>query len=255
MRQFPLFLNLSGRTVILLGAGEMADAKRRLYERAGAVITDNAHAPDAALGIVAHEDAELAALDAAKLKARGLLVNVVDRPALCDFTTPAIVDRDPLTVAIGTAGASAGLAKAVRQRIEAMLPPGTGALAQGLFDARDAIRARWPDGADRRRAIDMALSDGGPLDPATGRGDIDAWLAADEASVATGLHIFDIGSDDPDDLTLRAARLLGQADRVYHDADIAEAVLLRARADAERMAGAPPAEPEDGLTLYLRWMG
>lgn len=110
MRQFPLFLNLSGRTVILLGAGEMADAKRRLYERAGAVITDNAHAPDAALGIVAHEDAELAAIDAAKLKARGLLVNVVDRPALCDFTTPAIVDRDPLTVAIGTAGASAGLA-------------------------------------------------------------------------------------------------------------------------------------------------
>ncbi len=251
MRQFPLFLNLEGRTVILLGTGEAADAKRRLYARAGAIITDNVNARGAALGIVAHDDAELAGIDAARLKARGLLVNVVDRPALCDFTTPAIVDRSPVIVAIGTGGASAGLAKALRQRIEAMLPSGVGALAQGLFDARDAIRARWPDGADRRRAIDAALADGGPLDPARETHDVAAWLSRDAADVATGLHIIALTSADPDDLTLRAARMLGQADRVYHDADIGAAVLERARADADRIVGAPPEALPGGLSLYL----
>ncbi len=253
MRQFPLFANLAGRTVILLGTGEAADAKRRLYERAGAVISDNPNVEGAALGIVAHEDEELAALDAARLKRRGLLVNVVDRPELCDFTTPAIVDRDPVTVAIGTAGASAGLAKALRQRIEALLSPQLGALATDLFAARDAIRARWPDGAARRRAIDAALAEGGPLDPGgTGDFDVAAWLASDEAAIANGLHVFDLVSDDPDDLTLRIARLLGQADRVFHDAKVPKAILERARADAERIEGEPSVPLPDGLSLHLR---
>ncbi|WP_187334640.1 precorrin-2 dehydrogenase/sirohydrochlorin ferrochelatase family protein [Novosphingopyxis iocasae] len=253
MRQFPLFANLAGRTVILLGSGEAADAKRRLYERAGAVISDNPNAEGAALGIVAHEDDELAALDAARLKRRGLLVNVVDRPELCDFTTPAIVDRDPVTVAIGTAGASAGLAKALRQRIEALLAPQLGTLASDLFAARNAIRARWPQPADRRRAIDAALAEGGPLDPGgTGAFDVSAWLTGEETRIESGLHIFDLMSDDPDDLTLRAARLLGQADRVYHDAAVPAVILERARADAERIAGAPPEDLPEGLSLHLR---
>lgn len=251
MRQFPLFLNLDGRVVIIVGSGEAADAKRRLYERAGAVVTDNANAKNAALAVVAHEDDELARISARDLKARGLLVNVVDRPHLCDFTTPAIVDRDPVTVAIGTGGASAGLAKALRQRIEAMLPAGLGGLARALFDAREKIRARWPDAADRRRAIDAALAAGGALDPEGVRHDVAAWLSGDEAVVAAGLHVIELTSADPDDLTLRAARLLGQADRVYYDAEVSDAVLDRARADAERIAGAPPETPLEGLSLYL----
>ena len=253
MRQFPLFLSLDGRTVILLGHGPAADAKRRLYERAGAIVTDNPNAHGALLGVVAHEDDELSTIDAAMLKRRGLPVNVVDRPHLCDFTTPAIVDRDPVTVAIGTGGALAGLAKALRQRIEALLPPDLGALAQGLSDAREAIRARWPDAADRRRAIDAALADGGPLDPAREGGDIAAWLAGGDAAVETGLHIIQLTSADPDDLTLRTARLMGQADRVYHDAEISPAVLERARADAERIAGPPPEPLPAGLSLFLTY--
>ena len=100
-----------------------------------------------------------------QLRARGLLVNVVDRPELCDFTTPAIVDRSPVLIAVSTGGASAGMAKALRQRIEAMLPAGLGALASAMASAREAIRTRWPDPTDRRAAIDRAFEDGGVLDP------------------------------------------------------------------------------------------
>jgi uroporphyrin-III C-methyltransferase/precorrin-2 dehydrogenase/sirohydrochlorin ferrochelatase len=94
-----------------------------------------------------------------------MLVNVVDRPELCDFTTPSILDRDPLLVAIGTGGASAGLAKHVRLRLERVLPETLGLLAKTLEAARPALRARFPDGADRRRAVDAALREGGALDP------------------------------------------------------------------------------------------
>ncbi|MFM9500772.1 bifunctional precorrin-2 dehydrogenase/sirohydrochlorin ferrochelatase, partial [Streptomyces galilaeus] len=83
-----------------------------------------------------------------------LLVNVVDRPALCDFTTPSLVDRAPVVIAVGTDGASAGLAKAVRLGIDRLLPQSVGALAMGLQAARGALRERWPGAADRRRALD-----------------------------------------------------------------------------------------------------
>ncbi|MBX9727650.1 MAG: siroheme synthase, partial [Sphingopyxis sp.] len=138
MHSLPVFVRLSGRPVILLGDGEAAAAKRRLLERAGAVITDDENA-EAALAVVAL-DGEAADAAAARLKARGLLVNVVDRPELCDFTTPAIVDRDPVLIAIGTGGASAGLAKALRQRLEALLPPWLGGIASFLSESRAALR-------------------------------------------------------------------------------------------------------------------
>ena len=144
MHSLPLFLRMSGQPVILIGMGEAADAKRRLIERAGGVIVDEAD-PHARIAFVALEDREAAAQVSQRLKARGLLVNVVDQPALCDFTTPAIVDRDPVLIAVATGGASAGLAKAVRQRIERMLPQRLGDLATALSDARATLRQRSPD--------------------------------------------------------------------------------------------------------------
>ncbi|MFZ5700202.1 MAG: precorrin-2 dehydrogenase/sirohydrochlorin ferrochelatase family protein, partial [Pseudomonadota bacterium] len=170
MNQLPIFVNLRGMPVILLGGGEMADAKRRLIERAGGLCVGEDDR-DARIAIVALEDEAEAVEAVARLKARGLLVNAVDRPALCDFTTPAIIDRDPVLIGIGTGGASAGLAKALRQRLEAMLPARLGELAKALDAARDAIRQRWPGGPDRRRAIDAALAPGGALDPLTDQSD------------------------------------------------------------------------------------
>ncbi|WP_336957800.1 NAD(P)-dependent oxidoreductase [Sphingobium aquiterrae] len=261
MEALPLFLRLADRPVILLGEGEVTAAKRRLLERAGACVTDDEGA-QAAIAIVAIEDDAAARAAVARLQARGVLVNAVDRPALCDFTLPAIVDRDPLIVAVGTGGASAGLAKAVRQRIEAMLPARLGALALALSAARGAIRQCWPGAAERRRAIDAALAAGGALDPlADGDGDGDgdgdarvaAWLAQDggEGDGSRLVRLI-LASADPDDLSLRAARLLGEADRVYYHPDVPAAILVRARADAARiMADAPPGAPGAGLSLWL----
>lgn len=249
MHSLPVFLRLQGRPVILLGDGEARAAKARLLARAGAEIVDeNA---DSALAIVAIEDAAEAEAAVARLRARGILVNATDRPALCDFTLPAIVDRDPVLIAIGTGGASAGLAKALRQRLETLLPASLGGLATALHGARDAIRARWPDATQRRKAIDTALE--GSLDPLSEDADrsVEKWLQSSDEPEPAQLLTLIIRSDDPDELTLREARLLGRADHVYHSSAVHPAILDRARADAVRTPVSAPPRNFAGLSLYL----
>jgi uroporphyrin-III C-methyltransferase/precorrin-2 dehydrogenase/sirohydrochlorin ferrochelatase len=244
----PLFVKLAGRPVILIGSGEAAAAKRRILERAGARIVEESE--DAALAIVALGEPEAAV---ERLRARGVLVNAVDRPELCDFTLPAIVDRDPVLIAVGTGGASAGLAAALRQRLEALLPAKLGELAWGLNLAKGRMRERWPDTGTRREAIGAALAEGGALDPLREH-DAEAvglWLTVAEPP-APQLLRFTLSSGDPDDLSLRQARALAGAARIFHRGDVPETILNRARADAVRIrCEAPPAEPGDGLSIDL----
>jgi uroporphyrin-III C-methyltransferase / precorrin-2 dehydrogenase / sirohydrochlorin ferrochelatase len=249
MHSLPIFVRLAGRPVILVGVGDVADAKRRLLERARAVIVDES--VEAALAIVAVEDEVEATEAVARLKARGILVNAVDRVALCDFTLPAIVDRDPVLIAIGSGGASAGLAKALRQRLEKLLPPSLGRLAEHLFAARPTLRAKFPDPTARRQAIDAALSEGGALDPFADGGDVAAWLASDQRKTPDRVETLALTSTDPDELTLRAARLLSTAATIYHSADVPPVILNRARADATRVLGDPPEQLGAGLTLVI----
>ena len=257
MHSLPLFHRIAGERVVVVGHGEMAEAKARLVERAGGIPCAETEAHHARLGFVALEDARAAEAAALRLKRLGLLVNVADRPELCDFTLPSILERGPVMVAVSTGGASAGLAKHLRLRLERLLPQNLGALAESLADVRDRIRNRFPDSTDRRRAIDAALGEGGPLDPfdeasATA---IDRWL--DGKTAPEGSHVleFDIASDDPDDLTVRQVRALGTADVVLHDPAIAKSVLIRARADARRIA--LPAGPagHEGQVVVLRRPG
>jgi len=255
MQSLPVFLRLAGRPVILIGEGEVAAAKRRLLARAGArIVGEDAEAAIApVIAIVAIEDAIEAEAAVARLKARGILVNAVDRPDWCDFTLPAIVDRDPVLIAIGTGGASAGLAKALRQRLEALFPAALGSLALALHGARAAIRARFPDAADRRRAIDAALEPGGPLDPlrALPEEAVERWIGEAEApSPAITVRIA-LRSADPDDLSLAEARWLGRADTIFHTPDVPPAILDRARADATRIEGPPPRAVPPGVTIVL----
>ncbi len=254
LHSLPLFVRLAGRPVILLGEGEAADAKRRLLDRAGAqVVTDEAAV--AALAIVAIDDEAEALAAVARLKARGVLVNAVDRSDHCDFTLPAIVDREPVLIAIGTGGASAGLAAALRQRLEALVPADLGGLASALQKARGAMRARFPDGGARRRALADALAPGGVLDPLGPSRDVAGWL--DGGSVQDGTLVrMSLASPDPDDLTLRQARALASADRVYHRADVPPAILDRARADAARIAcDAAPSGTGPGLVVDVEMGG
>jgi len=236
MHSLPLFFRLNGQPVIVLGEGDAAEAKRRLIERAGGLVTQDETAA-ASLAFVALDEPEAAV---ARLKARGVLVNVVDRPELCQFTVPSLLERGPVLVAVGTGGVSAGLAKALRLRLEGLLPQSLGALADALGAARTAMRQRWPDGGTRRRALDAALAAGGVLDPLGDHGAqaVSEWLdGADQSS--TGAAEFTLLSDDPDDLSLRQARWLGSADVVCHEPGVPDAVLIRARADAVRQSLSP----------------
>lgn len=259
MNSLPLFHRIAGTRVVVVGEGDAAEAKRRLIERAGGTCCGEAEAHHARLAFVACDDASEAEAAVRRLKARGLLVNATDRPDLCDFTVPSVLDRDPVLVAVGTGGASAGLAKHLRLRLETLLPPALGQLADALYAARDKLRSRFPAPAERRRALDTALAEGGALDPLSGvaADRVASWLQDPVANdMATSVEI-DLKSDDPDDLTLRQARLLGQADLVLHDPRVAQAILDRARADAIRRPLDTEEQtcadlPAQGLTIILR---
>ncbi|MEO7247662.1 MAG: NAD(P)-dependent oxidoreductase, partial [Novosphingobium sp.] len=246
----PLFHLVTGKPVIVVGEGEGGEARRRLVERADGVVSDE-KAADARLAFVALAEPEVTAQ---RLKARGLLVNVMDRPDLCDFTVPSLLTRGPVQIAFGTGGVSAGLAKALRLRIELMLPSTLGALAQALSGARAALRSRFPDAGERRHALDAALVTGGALDPFDPQSAdrVEAWLSGADL-VPTQLCEIQLRSLDPDDLTLREARLLGTADRIVHSPGVPTEVLDRARADAVRLSAEKAGDISDspGLTVVI----
>ena len=275
----PLFHQIAGKAVLVLGDGQAAEPKRRLIERAGGVVVADqalAIAEGVRIAFVAYDDANAGELAASELRDAGMLVNVVDRPDLCDFTTPSIVDRNPVLIAVGTGGASAGLAKHIRLRLERILPQTLGTLAVKLFNGRSKLRAKFPEAGDRRRALDTALRQGGALDPLNADTDhrVDNWL--NDSAVAPD-HVnlsVTLSSADPDDLTIRQSRLLGEADVICADPKIPAEILARARADARRLicdssicargcdaneqSGAicpKLAEMDDpsGLSVILRW--
>jgi uroporphyrin-III C-methyltransferase/precorrin-2 dehydrogenase/sirohydrochlorin ferrochelatase len=256
MHSLPIFVRLTDRPVILLGHGDGAEAKRILLNRAGARIVDESS--QAQLAIVAIEDEQEALAAVERLRSRGILVNAVDRPQLCDFTIPSILERDPVLIAIGSGGASAGLVKALRQRLEAIIPTGLGRIATALGEARAGLRHRWPDATDRRRAIDAALSEGGDLDLLRSPDPeaVAEWISGSsgQGSHPTGVHPLEICSPDPDQLTLEQARLLGKADMIIYDNGIPDAVMVRGRADAVRVPASMVPDPvPDGVIVRLLW--
>ncbi|MFZ9396866.1 MAG: NAD(P)-dependent oxidoreductase, partial [Erythrobacter sp.] len=262
IHSLPLFHRIAGQKVLVLGDGAAAEPKRRLVERAGGLVeTEIERAVDEGvrLAFVAYDDARACEAAAINLRCAGMLVNVVDRPELCDFTTPSILDREPVLLAVSTGGASAGLAKHLRLRLERLLPPTLGELASRLFAARDALRARFPDGPLRRRALDEALAEGGPLDPfdPVSADRVESWLSEAAAPAQAQVETIELTSGDPEELTLRQARWLGEADLLLLDGDIPPAILGRARADAGRRPYDPAADTagEAGLTVILRHRG
>lgn len=255
LSSLPLFHRLAGQRVVVIGQGAAAEAKRRLVERAGGLCCGEAEARHARLAFVALDDPRAAASAALRLKSKGLLVNVADRPELCDFTLPSVLERGPVLVAVGTGGASAGLAKQLRLRLENLLPQSLGKLAEGLFAARDRLRQRYPDPSHRRHAIDAALTANGPLDLFEGDSAerLEEWLSSGVISETPRTVEIVLTSPDPDDLTLRQAKLLGQADTIFHAADVPAAILARARADSSRyLLGERPLATA-GLTIILRY--
>ena len=254
LHSLPLFHRIAGSKVVVVGDGEMAAAKRRLVERAGGECCSESDDTEARLAFVALEDGVAAEAAAVRLRARGLLVNVADRLELCDFTLPSILERGDVLVAVSTGGASAGLAKHLRLRLEGLLPSSLASLASALKGAREAMRRRWPDPAERRRALDEALAYRGPLDPlADSSADhVGTWLVEGPIECASEPIEIILASSDPDELTLREARLLGMADTVVHDPGVPPPILARLRADAVRTTIDVDHAARTGLVVRLR---
>ncbi|MCO6416414.1 siroheme synthase CysG [Siccirubricoccus sp. KC 17139] len=252
MQHFPVFLDLAGRLALVLGEGEVAARKAALLRQAGAELRlAPRFSPElldgVALAIGANApEAELQAL-AEAARARGVPVNIVDRPALCTAILPAIIDRAPVTIAISSGGAAPVLARLLRQRVEAVLPPGIGRVAALAGRFREAVRRRLPELGARRRFLEAVLA--GPpaaLAEAGRKEEADRAFAAaleQAETVPQGMvHIVGAGPGAGDLLTLRALRLLGEADVILHDRLGTAAALEMARRDAERLCVGPTAE-------------
>ena len=266
LNAFPVFMKVDGRTVVIVGGGEEALAKARLLAQSSAAlrivspeivpelaawaageaceIVDAAYAPDhldgAVMVFAASGDAVLDARVVADARRTGIAANAVDRPELCDFFTPALVNRAPVAVAIGTEGAGPVLAQMIRARIDQMLSPSLGPLAVLAASFRDAAEHLLPKG-NRRRGFWRDFFTGAPARAAES-GDLAlAHEAASElllASRPAAGHIALVGAGPgaEDLLTLRAQRLLMEADAIVHDALVPEAVVATGRRDAERFA-------------------
>ena len=247
MKHLPLFFDLAGRRVVVVGEGAVADRRADLVRSAGAHVQRLAapavQAADfrgAVAAFIATGDADRDAAAQRATKSIGVPVNVADRPALCDFILPAIVDRDEIVVAVSTGGASPTLATILRGRIEAALPERLGAVARLAATFRAQVNALIGEPA-RRRAFFRRLVEGPAARLALAGDEAGARRAAlgelDSARrrlAPTGIaHIVGAGPGDPDLLTLRAAQLLQEADAILHDDLVPPAILARARRDAE----------------------
>ena len=261
MDAFPAFFPLSGRMVVVAGEGEAAQAKLRLLEGSpaqvvrltGAAAADPAAYAGATLAFVASADEAFATAAAAAARAAHVPVNVVDRPQLCDFTTPAVIDRGEVVAAIGTGGASPMLATLLRHDIEQRVPEGAGRVAALFARLQDEVRAALPDLPRRRAFLRQALT--GPAAAAAQAGDMEA--AADllrqalaEGVASLGRVAFIDGTGPVDLLSLRAVRALAAADQIAADPGVDAAVLDLARRDAERIAPqAAAAAAQAGLAV------
>lgn len=266
MQHFPLFLDVRRRKALVVGGGDAAARKALLLTSAGARVEVVSPTPgadvmaladtaavklhqrpfrsedisDGVLVIAEADDAPLAEAVSCAAKAAGVPVNVIDRPDLSTFIMPAIVERTPITVAISSSGTAPLLARSIRARIEAMLPANLGRLARFADSFRSAVKATRGTGIERRRFWEGVFA--GPIAEAVlvGREHEarERMLAAlnrrsDGDDEGGAVHLVGAGPGDPELLTLKALRLLHEADVIVHDALVSPGVLDLARRDAE----------------------
>ena len=282
MRYFPIFVDLKDRAVLIVGGGEAALQKARLVAKSGARILVVAPVIDVQSGKALHQLAAAGSIDlqarpfaaadlaaaalvyaasgdavldgqvASAAKRHGVPVNVIDDAGASNFITPAVVNRAPVVVAIGTEGAAPVLARAIKARIEALLPANLGETAQVAARFRQRLATLVPSPRARRQfwarvfgAFDQ------PATPLLTHARLEA-LAAKPDSAAGGVTIIGIGPGDPDLLVHKARRVLDGADVVFHPAGLSPAILDLARREARFVAYRANDDVTTGLAAAAR---
>ena len=265
MRYFPLFLDLAGKPVLLVGGGAVAARKFGLLSDAQAQVTVVApqlgpeleaalarkelthHARAFAradvdgmwLVVAATDDRAVNAVVADAANAARIPCNVVDDRELSSFIMPAIIDRSPVQIAVSTGGTSPVLARLIRERLETLLDGSLGSLAAFAEHWRERIKARFADIGARRRFLSWMLT--GPVAAAlrAGRPESAAQLTRaaleDNHSLPRG-HVVLVGAGPGNAglMTLQGLRALQEADLIVHDRLVSPQVLELARRDAAR---------------------
>ncbi len=266
-RLFPLFADLTDRPVLVVGGGAVALRKVAALLSAGAAVkvgapelhTELQHLADR--GEIAHLRGEfveswldevwlaVAATDniavnravAQAGQARRLFVNVVDDAELSTYQVPSLIERGPLQVAISSRGAAPMLARHLREKLEIQFDESLGTLAQLLSNHRERIRGRLPDLAARRRWFERMLAGAVPSllrqqQPLQAELELLTTLSTLDDALRGSVALVGAGAGDAGLLTLRALRLLNEADVILHDQLVSAEVLALARRDAEFIA-------------------
>ncbi len=277
MDYLPIFIQLRGSPAVVVGGGNVALRKVDLLLKSGARVTVIApklhdelralaargqldyvamefhphHLDGTSLVIAATDSRDVNAAVSSAAQARRVPINVVDDPELSTFIFPAIIDRSPVVVAVGSSGNSPVLARRVRQQIEAMLPARLGALARFVGDRRKEVQKILSP--EQRRPFWERIIGGivGTRVLAGDETDASAKFVRELAASNLGgapleaddvqegrlgeVYLIGAGPGDPDLLTLRAVQLVQQADVILYDRLVSDAVLDRARRDAQRV--------------------
>ncbi|RWM71566.1 MULTISPECIES: siroheme synthase CysG [Mesorhizobium] len=265
LNAFPVFMRVEGEVVAIVGGGEEALAKARLIGQSSAVLRiiadaaeaellafiaangaihiaaayDAAHLEGAVMAFAASGNEALDRRVAEDARRMGIPVNAVDRPELCDFFTPALVNRAPVAIAIGTEGAGPVLAQMLRSRIDRMLSPSLGPLASLAASLRGTAERLLPKGNARRRFWSDFFGGAPARAMAAGQlsqaHDAAVDLLLSNAPASGHIALVGAGPGAEDLLTLRAHRLLMEADVIVHDALVPETIVAMGRRDAERL--------------------
>lgn len=267
MDYFPIFLSLKNRRCLLVGGGDVATRKGRMLAKAGALLRivapeisaelrelagnhqgeilereyQSGDMNDCVLAVAATDIHKLNEKISADAKQKNIPVNVVDTPALCTYITPAVIDRSPLMIAISSGGETPVLARLVRAKLEVLIPASYGKLARIASQWRDRIKARFSDGDSRRKFWEKILQGPAAELMMNDREDaanqfITQELNSDQSDLTLGeVYLVGGGPGDPELLTLRALRLMQQADVVLYDRLVSDQVMELVRRDAERI--------------------
>ncbi|HEY5667316.1 MAG TPA: siroheme synthase CysG [Gammaproteobacteria bacterium] len=285
MQNLPIFTKLSGRNCLVVGGGVVAARRIEQLLNAGGSVTviapectetvrewaesgqislietrfGDTALDDYWLVVAATNDLDVNHDVARAAEAAKRFCNVVDEPELCTFIMPTIIDRDPITIAISSAGRSPVLARWIKGVLEETLPHRIGALAALAGRWRDRVKAALPDLDDRRRfwqttlhgeVADLAYAGREEASEAALDAALERWLQDASAGPAKGqAYLVGAGPGDPELITLRARKLLARADAVLYDRLVNPRILEYARRDAElilvgKAAGKPSIRQE-----------